>query len=691
MHAPIRAAAAQPHCHLADPHSNLTVHLELWRDAEAQGAQLTVFPELSLTGATCGDLFLEAPLLDAAEAALAELLRQSAQLHSLAVVGLPLRVGAGLYNVAAVLQSGRLLGLVPQAQPPRGRGQEAARWFRPGGELPPLYTHPALAPQGVPLGLDLLFEATGDAPARFGLSLGDDPWLPHPAHEALLAAGATLLLNPSAQPFIPGALDPLDLQGQALTARALCALITAHAGLGESTTDAVHAGYAAFYDRGERIAHRAPFTAQPGLCVADLDLAHLVPLRRQRQHHLDALQAVLRARPIRVVPLRLPPRAPDLRRGPVHPHPFLPATPAALAQRCADTFAAQSWALAARLRAIGQPKIVLGISGGLDSTQAALAAAAALDLCGRPRRDLICITLPGLGTTATTRTSAQRLSELLGADFRSYEALPELSRQVLAQVGHPAASDAPSVAALLERLRAAPELGDISFENVQARLRTLLLMTVANREGGLVLGTGDLSEKALGWSTYNGDHISMYDINASVPKTLMRLLVRWIATQRAATLARPADASSAEALREILGVILHTPISPELLPTDERGQIAQLTEAVLGPYELHDFYLYQIVHEAHAPTAALDLAWAAFAGQYTAAQLQQTMQTFLRRFFQNQFKRSCSADGPQVGPVALSPRAAWRMPSDVRAATWLRAIENWRPPAPPPPAEEPTA
>jgi NAD+ synthase (glutamine-hydrolysing) len=347
----------------------------------------------------------------------------------------------------------------------------------------------------------------------------------------------------------------------------------------------------------------------------------------------------------------------------------VPKDPATLATHCWEVFEIQTNALATRLERLAPgSKLVLGLSGGLDSTHAALVAASALDLLGRPRTDLLCLGMPGFGSSESTQASAERLARALSAGFERIE-IAELSRTALSSMGHPAGAD--SVQALLAKVRNEPALADLSFENVQARMRTLLLMSVANRVRGIVLGTGDLSEKALGWSTYAGDQISMYDINAGVPKTLIQFLIRWVANERAATW----SAGEPAELRELLFAILDTPISPELLPPDESGKIAQLTEAELGPYELHDFFLFHFVRHGRKPSDILELGLLAFGERYPRAQLRRWLKLFFKRFFANQFKRSCTPDAPKVGMVALSPRADWRMPSDADVSGWLADLE----------------
>ena len=371
----------------------------------------------------------------------------------------------------------------------------------------------------------------------------------------------------------------------------------------------------------------------------------------------------------RMVPFVATPNTNLLRE--VTPHPFLPRDEAQLATRCWEMFEIQTHALLTRMRSIGAPKLVLGVSGGLDSTQAALVAAAALDLDGRPRTDLICVTMPGLGTTAATKSNATDLARALGATFET-TSVADLSHAVLQATGHPAAEGADDVESLVEALRRDAALGDRTLENVQARLRTLVLMTCANAVNGIVVGTGDLSEKALGWSTYNGDHIAMYDVNAGIPKTLIQFVIKWVARD----VAQNWSAHGAADLRETLSAIVDTPISPELLPPDASGKIAQLTEDTIGPYELHDFFLFHVVRQGARPERVLHLAEHAFGDAYSFDVVKKWFTLFLRRFFSNQFKRSCTADGPKVGMVALSPRGDWRMPSDAQVDTWIAAIEG---------------
>ena len=681
-----RIAAAVPHGRVADVGHNRARTLALWREADAAGANVVVFPELGLSGYTVRDLALDTTLLDACEEALLGLAAEGAALAPLAIVGLPLRVApgpagpagpgaassvsaGGLFNAAAVLQGGRVLGVVPKSYLPNYREFEEARWFRPGTEVPP-GAGCRLGGGTVPFGTDLLF--AGTLPDLVvGVEICEDLWVQSPPGADLASAGASVLCNLSGSPFTVGKAELRRNLAASLSDRGKCAYVYVAAGPGESSTDLAFDGDAFVCENGRVLAESRRFLRKDQLVVQDVDLESLAFERRSTTTFGDC--ARVRLRPHRHVPFAA--TEPEGLVRDVSPSPFLPKDPATLATRCWEIFEIQSNALATRMAALGEgersPTLVLGVSGGLDSTQAALVAAAALDLAGRPRTELLCVTMPGFGTSAGTRSNAETLALALGATFREI-GIAEASRSVLGAVDHPAADDVEDVEALVARLRTRPELGDVTLENVQARLRTLVLMTLANDTGGIVVGTGDLSEKALGWSTYAGDHIAMYDVNAGIPKTLIQFVIRWVANERAATW------SDSETLRETLFAILDTPISPELLPADADGRIAQLTEETLGPYELHDFFLYHFVRHGARSGRLLDLARVAFPeGRYDDATLVRWLRKFAWRFFTQQFKRSCTADGPKVGSVALSPRADWRMPSDARPDAWLAGIDAW--------------
>jgi NAD+ synthase (glutamine-hydrolysing) len=656
----VRVIAAVPRVGVAGIEDNLQQTLELWRKAEAQGAQVLVFPELGLSSYTARDLFASGVLLSGALAALERLVRESQGFAALAFVGMPLRARGGIYNVAVALQHGRVLGIVPKSYLPNYREFEERRWFRPGTEVPANSVLNVLHAD-VPFGTDLLFAADGAPELVVGVEICEDLWVQVPPSSAQVSAGATLICNLSASNVTVGKADLRKLLCASASDRGKCAYAYVAAGPHESSTDTVYDAHALIYENGHLLAESQRFARTPQLVAADVDLEQLLHERIVTTTFGDCAAEL--AKPFRSVPFAT--RWPASLARSVAPHPFVPKDPATLAARCSEVFDIQTSALATRLERVGAAgKIVLGLSGGLDSTHAALVAASALDLLGRARSELVCVTMPGFGSSHDTQANAERLANALSATFQRMS-VSELSRAVLSELGHPAGGS--SVDELLARVRAQRSLADVSFENVQARMRTLLLMSVANRVGGLVLGTGDLSEKALGWSTYAGDQISMYDVNAGVPKTLIQFLIRWVANERLASWVQTDSA----ALRQVLFAILDTPISPELLPPDESGKIAQLTETTLGPYELHDFFLFHMLRHGRKPSVILALAELAFEKRYERAALRGYLELFLKRFFANQFKRSCTPDGPKVGMVALSPRSDWRMPSDADVQAWL--------------------
>ena len=662
-----RVAAAVPLTAIADPAENAARTLALWREADERGANVVVFPELGLSGYTIRDLVLNGALLDAVETALLGLVEHGRELAALALVGVPLRAPHGLYNCAAAISGGELLGLVPKSYLPNYREFEEARWYRPGTEIPPGTTL-RVGELDVPLGTDLLFEATLPGLA-VGVEICEDLWVQSPPSSALASAGATVIANLSASNFTIGKAEIRRNLALSQSDRGKCAYVYVAAGPGESSTDLTWDADAFVCENGNLLAESTRFAREGQLVVQDVDLEGLAFERRSTVTFGDcAARTGAAGAPFRRPRFEAAEPAGLVRT--VSPTPFLPRDEATLATRCWEMFEIQSNALAKRMRAIGEPKLVLGVSGGLDSTNAALVCAAALDLEGRPREDLVCVTMPGFGTSEGTQGNGAELVRALGGTRREIP-IGDASRTVLEAVGHPAAEGVSTAEELVARLRDSPEHGDVTLENVQARLRTLLLMTIANGDGGIVVGTGDLSEKALGWSTYSGDHIAMYDVNAGVPKTLLQFVIRWVANQRARTW------SESESLKATLYAILDTPISPELLPADAEGRIAQLTEDTLGPYELHDFFLFHFVRFGARPGRILDLASVAFEGRYDAEELAKWCRKFVWRFFTQQFKRSCTADGPKVGTVALSPRGDWRMPSDARADAWLWEIETW--------------
>ena len=660
-----RVAAAVPLTAVADMDLNRDRTLNLWREADSAGVHVVTFPELGLSGYSIRDLVLSTALLDACEASLLELVDASKGLQSMAIVGLPLRAPGGLFNCAAAIAGGELLGVIPKAYLPNYREFEEARWFRSGFDVRP-YSTIEVGRHTADFGLDVLFKSSLDD-FLVGVEICEDLWVQDPPHAQQVSAGANVICNLSASNFTIGKAELRRLLATAASDRGKCAYVYVAAGPGESSTDVSFDADAFICENGNVLCQSQRFQRSGQLIVQDIDLELLGFERRSTSTFGDC--AALNSADYRYIPFASK-EADGLVRE-VSPTPFLPRDPVTLANRCWEMFEIQSNALATRMAAIGKPKLILGVSGGLDSSHAALVAAAALDLTGQDRSDLICITMPGFGTSDGTRHNAEVLARSLDASFETIS-ISEASRTVLDAIDHPAVKGANSVDELIDKLRSDTELGDVTLENVQARLRTLLLMTLANQQDGLVVGTGDLSEKALGWSTYAGDHIAMYDVNTGVPKTLIQFVIRWVANERASSW------SDADNLREVLFAILDTPISPELLPSDASGQIAQLTEETIGPYELHDFFLYHFVRHGARPSRILDLARVAFPeSSYDDVTLVKWCRKFIWRFFSQQFKRSCTADGPKVGNVALSPRGDWRMPSDAKADTWLKDVDAW--------------
>lgn len=623
----IRVAVATPRVRVADCAFNLQNIVALAREGTDRGAAVIVFPELCLTAYTCGDLFLQQTLIQAAEDTLAQFLKKTSHLQSLLIVGLPVHGNAALYNCAAVCCQGRLLGVVPKGYIPNYAEFYEARLFSPAGSQ----TEITLAGQRVPMG-SLLFRCENYPSFCVGVEICEDLWVPVPPSCRLAQAGATVLCNLSASDEVAG--KP-DYRRRLVTAQAghmLAAYLYANAGEGESSTDLVFSGHSLIAENGMLLSESPGYVT--GLTYADIDVLRLQAERRR-------ITTFLPGPPVPEVTFRLALPELTLERE-ISPLPFVPRGPA-LEERCEEILAMQTAGLATRLQHTGSKTVVLGVSGGLDSTLALLVAARALDRVGLPRTALLAVTMPGFGTTARTKGNARALASAFGA---TYQSIP-IRRAVLRHfqdIGHD------------------PAQRDTTYENAQARERTQVLMDLANKTGGLVLGTGDLSELALGWATYNGDHMSMYGVNSSIPKTLVRHLVAYEA------------ARSGARLQAVLQDVLDTPVSPELLPP-ENGQISQKTEDLVGPYELHDFFLYYMMRFGFPPRKIYRLARHAFGEAYKSEEILHWMQVFYTRFFTHQFKRSCLPDGPKVGTVSLSPRGDFRMPSDAVSALWLEEIK----------------
>lgn len=634
----VKVAAAVPQVAVADCARNAERIVALAQQAARRGVELVAFPELAVTGYTCADLFLQPALLDAADEALGEIMRQTRKLPLALIVGLPLRHEDRLYNCAAVVAQGRLLGVVPKSYIPNYAEFYEARWFASGAGIEE--ERITAAGQEADFGTELTFAVNG---AEFGIEICEDLWVASPPSSRLALNGAKLIFNLSASPEGVGKHAYLRELVAQQSARTHTAYVYCSAGFGESSTDLVFAGNGLIAENGTMLAQAARFSLDEQLTVADVDIERLEFERRRN----TSFRMREEAGESTVIEMELPDalKASALDRR-VDPMPFVPADEAHRSERCEEIFQIQSHGLARRLAHTGCRCAVVGISGGLDSTLALLVTVRTFDKLGLDRRGILGITMPGFGTTDRTYRNALKLMEGLGVTVREIP-IRDACLQHFRDIGLP------------ESDRSA------AYENAQARERTQILMDVANMEGGLVIGTGDLSELALGWATYNGDQMSMYGVNASVPKTLVRHLVRWAA-----------DTERDGATRATLLDIIDTPVSPELLPADREGNITQKTEDLVGSYELHDFFLYNFVRAGFRPAKIAFLAEQAFAGSYDRETIVKWLRVFFRRFFAQQFKRSAMPDGPKVGSVSLSPRGDWRMPSDASAALWLRELEE---------------
>ena len=625
----IKTAALTPSIRVADCAYNARQIIEVLRGAAAAGAEIACLPELCITGYTCGDLFFQPVLQQGARDALADVLRDTAGLPLLFVLGLPLTHGGKLYNCAAVCQNGRVLGVVPKTHLPNYNEFYEKRQFTPAPAENGVID---LSGAQVPFGTNLLFQCGTQPALTLAVEICEDLWAPLPPSTRHAMAGATLICNLSASDETIGKAEYRRALVTGQSARLLCGYVYADAGEGESTTDMVFAGHNMVAENGALLAETAPFCG--GMALTDIDVERLAGERLKNTSFPAEDSANYE-----VIPFVLPQNVSPLTRI-VSSAPFVPADAEQRARRCDAILAMQASGLKKRLEHTHAKTAVVGISGGLDSCLALLVTVRAFSLLERPLSDIVAVTMPCFGTTERTRTNAQRLCEALGVTLQHVD-ITQTVRSNFADIGQDEARH------------------DVTYENTQARVRTLVLMNLANRLGGLVIGTGDLSELALGWATYNGDHMSMYGVNASVPKTLIRHIV-----------ASVADETESSALRQVLRDILDTPVSPELLPA-ENGKISQQTEEIVGPYTLHDFFLYYAVRWGFSPAKVYYLARQAFAGEYTNAVLLKWLRNFYRRFFSQQFKRSCLPDGPKVGSVTLSPRGDWRMPSDASAALWV--------------------
>jgi len=636
----VRVAAAVPQVKVADCRYNASQAEEMIFEADENNVQAIVFPELNITGYSCGDLFGQALLLEQAEIALMQLMNNTRQLDIISILGMPVAVGGILYNTAVVIQKGKILGVVPKTYLPNYSEFYEKRWFAPATTLD-CERKIRLCGQSVPMGANLLFDASDFC---FGIELCEDVWAPVPPSSTLALAGADVIFNLSADTENIGKHQYLRSLLAQQSARCLCGYVFASSGFGESSTDVVFAGNALIYENGSLLASSSRFSFTRQLVMGELDIERL---RGERQHNTTFASCLRDNKSLQFTTVStemVQPKDIELTRA-IDAHPFVPSGDTLLDERCEEIFSIQVAGLAKRLVHTGCKTVVVGISGGLDSTLALLVCVKTFDKLGLSRDGIVGITMPGFGTTDRTYNNALSLMRSLRVTTREIS-IRESCIQHFKDIDHDMS------------------VHNVTYENGQARERTQILMDYANKVGGLVIGTGDLSELALGWATYNGDHMSMYGVNASVPKTLVRYLVTWVAQTGV-------DTDSKATLLDIVD----TPISPELIPADENGNIKQKTEDLVGPYELHDFFLYNILRFGFRPAKIYYLATLAFGASYDKPTIKKWLTTFYRRFFSQQFKRSCLPDGPKVGSVSLSPRGDWRMPSDASSAMWLSECE----------------
>lgn len=638
----VRVAAATPKVKVADCDFNTDEILRMIDDAEKENVSVIVFPELSITAYTCADLFHHKLLLSAVEKSVKRINQSLANKSIIAIVGMPLMVNTRIYNVAAVLSGGIIHGFVPKIYLPNYNEFYEKRWFSSAREL--IAETVTFAGQDVPIGTNLIFQTRS---MKFGIEICEDLWTPVPPSSILALNGAEIIFNLSASnETVSKNLYRKTLVGQQ-SARCVAGYVYAASGEGESTTDIVFAGSSMIAENGSILIEAERFSLENQLIVSDIDIERLQIDRisntsfTSQKVGLDVKEADFEFINIdtQAKPLK------DLRRK-IYPMPFVPASDDTLNDRCNEIFSIQVAGLAKRLAHVNAKTSVIGVSGGLDSTLALLVLVKTFDKLGLSRNGIYGITMPGFGTTNRTYNNAIELMKSLGVTIK------EISIK-------------PAVLQHFKDIEHDPDVHDITYENSQARERTQILMDYANKVNGLVIGTGDLSELALGWCTYNGDHMSMYAVNTGVPKTLVRTLVKWVS-----------DTQMDENSKKILNDVIDTPVSPELLPAGKDGNIVQKTEDTVGPYVLHDFFLYYVLRFGFSPSKIYYLAQHAFEGEFSDKEILKWLRTFFWRFFSQQFKRSCMPDGPKVGSVNLSPRGDWRMPSDASAALWMKELDS---------------
>ena len=635
----VKVASAIPAVKVADCKFNAQQIDAQIAIADGKGVQIIVFPELCITGYSCADLFGQTLLLEEAEIALMQIMNNTRQMDIISIVGMPIAVNSTLLNCAVAFQKGKILGVVPKTYLPNHKESSEQRWFSPASVVKE--SNIRLCGQLVPFGKNLLFDTPETC---FGIELADDLWAPVPPSSSLALRGAEIIFNPSADVESIGKHAYLQSLISQQSARCLSGYVLSSCGFGESTTDVVFGGNGLIYEIGSQLATSERFSLKDQLIISEIDVERIRNERRTNTLFSANKNDFNEESMIHVSSELVNQRDLILTRN-IDPHPFVPKGET-LNQRCEEICEMQVMGLAKRLVHTNSKTVVVGISGGLDSTLALLICVRTFDKLELPRKGIIGITMPGFGTTDRTYNNALNLMSSLGVTMKEIS-IKDACIQHFKDIDHDMTKH------------------DVTYENSQARERTQILMDYANKVNALVVGTGDLSELALGWATYNGDHMSMYGVNGSIPKTLVKYLVSWIAMNGV-------DYESRNTLLDIVD----TPISPELIPADEQGNIKQKTEDLVGPYELHDFFIYHFLRFGFRPSKIFVLAAAAFRNEYNEETIKKWLTTFCRRFFQQQFKRSCLPDGPKVGSVGLSPRGDWKMPSDACAALWLKECEE---------------
>ena len=645
MHSFIRTASAVPKLKVADCIYNTDEILKLIDEAHKKDVKILVFPELSITSYTCSDLFLQSTLIEYAEKCLEKIVKFSANIDMFISVGLPVVCDNQTFNCMVAICKGKILGVVPKTSIPNYSEFYEKRWFSSADDL--VSKEISLCNQIVPIGSDLLFTAENIKNLTIGIEVCEDLWGPIPPSSYLSIFGATVIINGSASNELATKNEYRRSLVSQQSSRCICGYVYTSAGTGESTQDTVFSGHSMIFENGRLLSQSKRFSKDSSLTIADIDLELLANDRKKNTSFMGSLRKTCDSMSFRTVKFNMEENSLSDFYREVKPAPFVPDNNHMLNDRCEDIFNIQVTGLSKRVTHTNSKSLVVGISGGLDSTLALLVAVKACDYLGIDRKTVNGITMPGFGTTDRTYNNALNLMKALGVTMKEIS-IKEASIQHFKDIGHDI------------------NIHDVTYENTQARERTQILMDYANKEYGMVIGTGDLSELALGWATYNGDHMSMYGVNGGVPKTLVRVLVKWVAENE----------NLGDGASEILFDILDTPVSPELLPPDENGNINQKTEQIVGPYELHDFFLYYVVRFGFSPEKILFLSEKAFDGKYDRETLIQWLKNFYRRFFTQQFKRSCLPDGPKVGTINLSPRGDWRMPSDALGRIWLDEVDK---------------